>query len=153
MARVTVEDCLKTVSNRFELVVLAAQRTRQIFAGAPVKIERHNDKYPVVALREIAEDAIDTQPLRDAVTQSFRRHIQLDESEQEMADMLLEEQAKKGGAFDIGAESFEEILTEEELARSFQEEVEEPEESEEELDEEELEEETFESLLEEPEEE
>ncbi len=122
MARVTVEDCIKTISNRFELVVLAAQRTRQIFSGAPLTIERHNDKFPVVALREIAEGTVEADGLREAVTKSFRRHVQLDDSEQEMADMLLEEQTNKGTT-DIGVDSFEEILTEDELADSFQEEV------------------------------
>lgn len=116
MARVTVEDCIEIVPNRFELIVLAAQRTRQIFAGAPLTIERGNDKYPVVALREIAEQTVDTNLLSEAVVANYRKHIQLDETEQEMADMLLNE---KDGSLEIGANSFEEILTEEELAASF----------------------------------
>jgi DNA-directed RNA polymerase subunit omega len=103
----------ETVESRFELVVLVAQRTRQIFSGAPLTIERDNDKYPVVALREIAERSIDTNGLREAVVKSYRRHIELDESEQEMADMLLEEQNLEGKSFDIGTDSFEEILQEE----------------------------------------
>src|SRR5260221_3584874 len=106
MARVTVEDCLEYVTNRFDLVIVAAQRTRQLFSGAPVTIEKHQDKFPVVALREIAEKTVEIDPLREAVVQGFRRHVQLDESEQEMADMLLEEQSKKGTSIDIWVASF-----------------------------------------------
>lgn len=92
MARVTVEDCIVKVPNRFELVVLAAQRVRNIIGGAPLTIERKNDKTPVVALREIAEGTIPLEPLWDEVIHGFRHHIELDETEREMADMLSGEQ-------------------------------------------------------------
>lgn len=121
MARVTIEDCIQEVPNRFELVIVAAHRTRQIFAGAPITIKRGNDKYPVVALREIAEKAVDVDQLREGLVKSYRRHLELDESEQEMANMLTQEQGFDRGSMEIGG--FEEILTEEELAKSFKEDM------------------------------
>lgn len=124
MARVTIEDCIKEVPNRFELVIVAAQRTRQIFSGAPVTIKRGNDKYPVVALREIAEKTVDIDLLREAMVKNYRRHLELDQSEQEMADMLTQEQGIDRGNFEIGGTTFEGILTEEELAKSFKEDME-----------------------------
>ncbi|MBP6986134.1 MAG: DNA-directed RNA polymerase subunit omega [Alphaproteobacteria bacterium] len=123
MARVTVEDCIKEVPNRFELVILAAQRTREIFSGSAVTVNRGNDKFPVVALREIAEKTIDVNSLRDSLVKSYRRHIELDESEQEMANMLSQEQGYGKSNFEIGANSFEEIISEEELAKSFKEDL------------------------------
>jgi DNA-directed RNA polymerase subunit omega len=123
MARVTIEDCIKEIPNRFELVIVAAQRTRQIFAGAAITITRDNDKYPVVALREIAEKAVDIDLLREDLVKSYRRHIELDESEQEMANMLTQEQGFDRNSFEIGGNSFEEIITEEELAQSFKEDL------------------------------
>jgi len=119
MARVTIEDCIKEVPNRFELVIIAAQRTRQIFAGSPPTVARGNDKYPVVALREIAEHTVDIEALRESLVKNYRRHIELDESEQEMANMLTQEQGYDRNTFEIGANSFEEIISEEELAKSF----------------------------------
>ncbi len=70
MARVTVEDCIENVPNRFELVVLAAQRAKQISGGAPLMIDRDNDKDAVVALREIADRAIDIEQLNEDIIQS-----------------------------------------------------------------------------------
>lgn len=116
MARVTVEDCIAVVPNRFELVVLAAERTRQIFAGAPLKVERRNDKNPVVALREIAEGELNVENLEEATIQSYRTHIELDEKELEMAEMLSAEQdisereIEIGSADDEGLVSLEEAL-------------------------------------------
>lgn len=75
MARVTVEDCITRIPNRFELVVTAAQRARQLSAGAPLTVERDNDKNPVVALREIAAESIDIAKLENANLMSFRRQI------------------------------------------------------------------------------
>ena len=79
MARVTVEDCVRKIPNRFDLVVIAAQRSRQLAAGAPLTIERDNDKDAVVSLREIAEETVDIQKLHDASIWAFRR--QLDDQE------------------------------------------------------------------------
>jgi DNA-directed RNA polymerase subunit omega len=75
MARITVEDCVVRVPSRFELVMLAAQRARDISAGAPLTLERDNDKNPVVALREIAEDTVDLDHLRYELIHGLRRHL------------------------------------------------------------------------------
>jgi len=83
MARVTVEDCVLKVPNRFELVALAAQRSRSISAGAPLTLERDNDKNPVVALREIADETIDPEELRGSVIRSMQKHVEIDEPEDE----------------------------------------------------------------------
>ena len=83
MARVTVEDCVLKVPNRFELVALAAQRSRGISAGAPLTVERDNDKNPVVALREIADETIDLGNLRDSVIRGMQKHVEIDEPEDE----------------------------------------------------------------------
>jgi len=89
MARVTVEDCVEKVQNRFELVLYAAQRARQISSGAELKVDRDNDKNPVVALREIAEEAETVEALREAVVQSLQKHVEVDEPEEDDISLLL----------------------------------------------------------------
>lgn len=91
MARVTVEDCTVRIPNRFELVVCAAQRTRQISAGATLTVERDNDKNPVIALREIAEGHVDSGNLKEAVISSFRRHVEIEPQEEEFAELFAQE--------------------------------------------------------------
>ncbi len=86
MARVTVEDCVLKVPNRFDLVMVAAQRSRDISAGSPLTVERDNDKDPVIALREIAEETVDIDELNDALVQSMQRHVEIDEPEEEQQD-------------------------------------------------------------------
>jgi DNA-directed RNA polymerase subunit omega len=81
MARVTVEDCVVRVPNRFDLVMLAARRARDIHSGAPLAIDRDNDKNPVVALREIAEAAVDLHHLNNALIQGLQKHVEVDEPE------------------------------------------------------------------------
>ncbi len=83
MARVTVEDCVDKEKNRFKLVMLAAHRSRNISAGAPLTIERDNDKNPVVALREIAEETITVEETRESLLRSLQRHVDIDEPEEE----------------------------------------------------------------------
>lgn len=83
MARVTVEDCVLKVPNRFELVLLAAQRARDIAAGAPLTVEKDNDKNPVIALREIAEETISLEHLKNAVVRSLQKTVEIDEPEEE----------------------------------------------------------------------
>jgi DNA-directed RNA polymerase subunit omega len=78
MARITVEDCVVRVPSRFELVMLAAQRARDVSAGAPLSIDRDNDKNPVVALREIAEDTLDLDHLRYELVHGLRRHLDVE---------------------------------------------------------------------------
>jgi DNA-directed RNA polymerase subunit omega len=81
MARVTVEDCIEVVPNRFDLVLLAGQRARQVSSGAQLTVERDNDKNPVVALREIAERTVDTDLLKEALVQNNQRVIESDDEE------------------------------------------------------------------------
>lgn len=78
MARVTVEDCVDKVPNRFELVILAAHRAREIAAGSPLTIERDNDKNPVVSLREIAEETQSAGSLRERLIESHQTQIEVD---------------------------------------------------------------------------
>ncbi|MEQ8249271.1 MAG: DNA-directed RNA polymerase subunit omega [Alphaproteobacteria bacterium] len=89
MARVTVEDCVEIVPNRFELVVLAAQRSREISAGAPLTVERDNDKNPVIALREIADKTIGKDDLDDALILSLQKQVESDEPEEDDMAMLM----------------------------------------------------------------
>jgi len=81
MARVTVEDCVVKIPNRFELVLLAAQRAREITSGAPLSLDRDDDKNPVVALREIADETIELDQLKDAVVRGMQKHVEMDEPE------------------------------------------------------------------------
>ncbi len=83
MARVTVEDCVQRVPNRFDLVMLAAHRSRNVAAGAPLTVDRDNDKNPVVALREIADDTIGIDETRESLIRSMQRHVEIDEPEEE----------------------------------------------------------------------
>jgi DNA-directed RNA polymerase subunit omega len=83
MARVTVEDCVIKVPNRFELVLLAAQRARDIASGAPLTVDRDNDKGPVVALREIADVTIPLDTLQNNVIKSMQKHVEIDEPEED----------------------------------------------------------------------
>jgi DNA-directed RNA polymerase subunit omega len=79
MARVTVEDCVDKVPNRVELVLLAAQRARTISSGVPITVERDNDKNPVIALREIADETVPVDDLRESMVRSMQRHVEVDE--------------------------------------------------------------------------
>ena len=82
MARVTVEDCVLKVPNRFELVLVAGQRAREITAGAPLTLDRDDDKNPVVALREIAEDTVPLDKLQDSLIRGMQKHVEIDEPEE-----------------------------------------------------------------------
>ncbi|NQZ14619.1 MAG: DNA-directed RNA polymerase subunit omega [Alphaproteobacteria bacterium] len=88
MARVTVEDCIEEVSNRFELVMVAAQRARKIGSGAPLTIDRDNDKNPVVALREIADRTVEVEELKEDIVRSKQRIIALDDDGEDVIDMM-----------------------------------------------------------------
>lgn len=79
MARVTVEDCITKVDNQFELVILAAQRAREISAGMSLTIERDDDKNPVVALREIAEETVKPEQLRETLVRNMQKHVDMEE--------------------------------------------------------------------------
>lgn len=83
MARLTVEDCIVRVPNRFELVMLSSQRARGLAAGATPLVERENDKNPVIALREIAEGVVDLNVLKADLIHGMQRHVEVDEPEEE----------------------------------------------------------------------
>lgn len=89
MARVTVEDCVDKVPNRFELVLLAAHRAREIAAGGPLSIDRDNDKNPVVSLREIAEETQSAGDLRERLIESHQTQIEVDEPEDDQMSLLM----------------------------------------------------------------
>ena len=89
MARITVEDCVQRIPSRFELVMIAAQRARDVSAGAALTVDRDNDKNPVVALREIAEGTIDVEHLRYELMHGLRRHVEADgEEPRDLAEEL-----------------------------------------------------------------
>lgn len=93
MARVTVEDCVDKVPNRFDLVLLAAERARQISGGADLTLDRDRDKNPVVALREIAEETVRPRNLNESIVSRLQR-VQIDEEDETDVEMSLEEQAE-----------------------------------------------------------
>ncbi|MEM8834039.1 MAG: DNA-directed RNA polymerase subunit omega [Pseudomonadota bacterium] len=88
MARVTVEDCIDKVENRFELVMVASQRARKIGSGAPLTIDRDNDKNSVVSLREIAEETVEVEELKEDLIHSNQRVIPLDDDGEDVIDMM-----------------------------------------------------------------
>ena len=92
MARVTVEDCIDKVKNRFELVMLASQRARKIGSGAALTIDRDNDKNPVVALREIADETVHTEDLREELVKNHQRVIEMDDTEDVIERMQGEDE-------------------------------------------------------------
>ena len=98
MARVTVEDCVVRIPNRFDLVCTAAQRAREISAGSPLTVDRDNDKNPVVALREIADDTVSLDELRDNLVRGHQRVVEPDEPEDEIVELMAgeEEWLQKG---------------------------------------------------------
>ena len=89
MARVTVEDCIDKVPHRFELVMLSAHRARQLSSGAELTIDRDNDKNPVVALREIADETLTSQALRESAIESHQHQIEVDEPEEDQMALLM----------------------------------------------------------------
>ena len=89
MARVTVEDCVDKVPNRFELVMLAAHRARELSSGAPLTVDRDHDKNPVVALREIAEETQEAAPLRERMIEAQQTQIEVDEPEEDQMALLM----------------------------------------------------------------
>ena len=90
MARVTVEDCIDKVDNRFELVLLASHRARLISQGAAITIDRDNDKNPVVALREIADETLSPGDLKEDLIHSLQKHVEVDEPEPDPASLAAD---------------------------------------------------------------
>ena len=123
MARVTVEDCIDKLPNRFELVLLSAHRARMVSQGAPITVDRDNDKNPVVALREIADETIDTEDLREEYIHAMQKHVEVDEPEptevpmiQQMGEMVM---VNENAAGSDDQADFEQ-MTEEELLRGLE---------------------------------
>lgn len=96
MARVTVEDCVEKIPNRFELVAIAAQRARAVSAGAAITVDRDNDKNPVVALREIADGTVDLGDLKEDLIKGLQRHVEQDEPEDDIVDDMAIRQELAG---------------------------------------------------------
>jgi DNA-directed RNA polymerase subunit omega len=117
MARVTVEDCILKIPNRFELVLLAAQRARDVASGAPITLERDNDKNPVVALREIADETIGLEQVKNSLIKGMQKHVEIDEPEEDK-DLDVETQTwpvDQPPAEGEGEELAEEAAEDEEL--------------------------------------
>jgi len=110
MARVTVEDCIDKVDNRFELVLVAAHRAREISGGAPLTIDRDRDKNPVVALREIADETIMPGDVREDLIHSMQKYVEVDEPEEEVVPAMATEPAGDGESDDVVDRMSEEDL-------------------------------------------
>lgn len=104
MARVTVEDCVDKVPNRFELVMLAAHRAREVATGAPITVERDNDKNPVVALREIADETQSADALRERLIENLQTQIEVDMPEDDDMAMLMTSQPDVPASDDMSEE-------------------------------------------------
>ncbi|RYE58171.1 MAG: DNA-directed RNA polymerase subunit omega [Rhizobiaceae bacterium] len=112
MARVTVEDCIEKVNNRFDLILMAAHRARMIAAGASITVNRDNDKNPVVALREIGDGAISPEDLHEDLIHSMQKYVEVDEPEKHAAPLLDASAESDGDTFDT--------ISEDELLRGIE---------------------------------
>ncbi|NNG03984.1 MAG: DNA-directed RNA polymerase subunit omega [Inquilinus sp.] len=118
MARVTVEDCVLKIPNRFELVMTAARRARDVSAGAPLTIERDNDKNPVIALREIADETISIEEVGEALVKDHQKVHEPEEPEEEIIDLMAGEEewlqglARESANIELGAAPDEEVAAE-----------------------------------------
>jgi DNA-directed RNA polymerase subunit omega len=116
MARVTVEDCIDKVENRFELVLLASHRARMVSSGAQITIDRDNDKNPVVALREIADSGISPGDLKEDLIHALQKYVEVDEPEPEAMPLI-----SGGGAVEANdTEITVDRMTEEELLKGLE---------------------------------
>ena len=112
MARVTVEGCVDKVPNRFELVMLAAHRAREVSAGAAITVDRDNDKNPVVALREIADETQSADELRERLIESNQTQIEVDEPEEDAMALLMGAEPDKPAEDDLSEEKLLRALME-----------------------------------------
>ncbi|MEO1746849.1 MAG: DNA-directed RNA polymerase subunit omega [Pseudomonadota bacterium] len=112
MARVTVEDCIDKVDSRFDLVLLAAHRARQVSQGSAITVDRDNDKNPVVALREIADETLSPGDLREDLIHSLQKHVEVDEPEADVVDVadVADEVPGEPAQITFGSMSEEELL-------------------------------------------
>lgn len=118
MARVTVEDCITVIANRFELVVLAAQRSKDISSGVPITVDRDNDKNPVIALREIAAHKISTDSLKSALVQNFSKFSTTDKYEMEKSqeEEIIDDTAMEFADEDMVSISIEDDFADEDIS-------------------------------------
>lgn len=91
MARVTVEDCVDKIPNRYELLMVAAQRAKDISSGAPITVARDNDKNPVIALREIAEETVSIEELQKSLVMGLQKYVEVEEPEEEELEIMAAE--------------------------------------------------------------
>ena len=117
MARVTVEDCIDKVENRFELVLLASHRARLISSGSPITVDRDNDKNPVVALREIADVRFSPEDMKEDLIHSLQKHVEVDEPEPEAVPAMAPAASAESDA--SGEVQFDR-MTEEDLLRGLE---------------------------------
>ncbi len=115
MARVTVEDCIDKIPNRYELLMVATQRAKDISAGAPIMLSRDNDKNPVVALREIAEEKVNIEELQKSLVMGLQKYVEVEEPEEEEIEILAAEKELAG--LD---EQFSGVLLDNEMSDSMQ---------------------------------
>jgi DNA-directed RNA polymerase subunit omega len=120
MARVTVEDCVDKVENRFDLVLLASHRARMVSAGQQITIERDNDKNPVVALREIAEETVTPEDLREELIHTLQKYTEVDEPEPEAVPLIPSASAGATGSESEDKDVPMDRMTEEELLAGLQ---------------------------------
>ena len=122
MARVTVEDCIDKVENRFELVLLASHRARMISSGSPLTVDRDNDKNPVVALREVAEQTVSPEDLKEDLIHSLQKYVEVDEPEADAVPMVPNAAPRTGtevNQVDDSAVEFDR-MSEEDLLRGLE---------------------------------
>ena len=115
MARVTVEDCVDKIPNRYELLMVAAQRAKDISAGAPIAVERDNDKNPVIALREIAEGKVNINELQKSLVVGLQKYVEVEEPEEEELEIIAAEKELA----DLDSQ-FDNIMLEADVADSMQ---------------------------------
>ena len=120
MARVTVEDCIDKVENRFDLVLLASHRARAVSSGAQIHVARDNDKNPVVALREIADSKLSPDDLKEDLIHALQKHVEVDEPEAEAAPPMIHTAAPAEADAGPGAEAQFDRMTEEDLLRGLE---------------------------------
>jgi DNA-directed RNA polymerase subunit omega len=120
MARVTVEDCIDKIANRFELVLIAANRARELRGGADITVDRENDKDPVVALREIAEKTISPDDMRERLIHSIQEQVEIDEPESVAAPVLPAVLRPILGRDDPTTDVVVDTMTEEALLRGME---------------------------------
>ncbi|MEQ1649034.1 MAG: DNA-directed RNA polymerase subunit omega [Hyphomicrobiaceae bacterium] len=120
MARVTVEDCVDKVPNRFELVLLASHRARALASGSAMTVEPDNDKNPVVALREIAERTVPSDDIREDLIHSIQKNVEVDEPEAAAAPIVQQDRRPMLGRDEQSADGAVDFMTEEQLLRGME---------------------------------